>query len=142
MKRHLIPQEYVKELNENPCVEQATQWTVSFTVKFKEHAYEAYIGGKSMNEIFTEAGFDVKKLGRKRIDNFRRLLVEKSSDEARFSDKRKDKSLCSPPSTEAQLLKRIRELEHKNAYLEQENEFLKKIQDLEKEYGGKVAKRK
>ena len=95
-----------------------------------------------MNEIFTEAGVDVKKLGRKRIDNFRRLLVEKSSDEARFSDKRKDKSLCSPPSTEAQLLKRIRELEHKNAYLEQENEFLKKIQDLEKEYGGKVAKRK
>ena len=141
MKRHLIPQEYVKELNENPFIEQATRWTVSFTVKFKEHAYEAYIGGKSMNEIFTEAGFDVKKLGRKRIDNFRSKLIKKSSDEARFSDKRKDKNLCSPPSTEAQLLKKIRELEHKNAYLEQENEFLKKIQDAEKEYCGKVAKR-
>ena len=95
-----------------------------------------------MREIFEEAGFDVKMLGNKRIDNFQQLLMEKSKKDDSFADKRKDKSLQSPPSTKVQLQKRIRELEHLNAYLEQENEFLKKIQELEKVSAGKAAKRK
>jgi hypothetical protein len=40
------------------------------------------------------------------------------------------------------MAKRIRELEHRNAYLEQENEFLKKIRELEEAYDGKVGKQK
>ena len=40
------------------------------------------------------------------------------------------------------MAKRIRELEHRNAYLEQENDFLKKIQLLEKDCGKKAAKQK
>ena len=95
-----------------------------------------------MREIFTEAGFDVEKLGEKRIQNFRSHLMDKADDETGFADKRKEKSMQAPPSTEAQMMKRIRELEHRNAYLEQENEFLKKIQELEKTCGGKAAKRK
>ena len=95
-----------------------------------------------MREIFTEAGFDVEKLGEKRIQNFRSHLMEKADDEAGFADKRKEKSIQAPLSTEAQMMKRIRELEHRNAYLEQENDFLKKIQELEKACGGKAGKRK
>ena len=40
------------------------------------------------------------------------------------------------------MMKRIRELEHRNAYLEQENDFLKKIQELEKACVGKAGKQK
>ena len=141
MKR-LLSKEYVKELNEHRYVEKATEWTVNFTSEFKRLAYEEYCRGKSMREIFTEAGFDVGKLGEKRLSNFRNGLMQKASDEAGFADKRKDKSLQEPPGTEAQMMKRIRELEHRNAYLEQENEFLKKIQELEKECDGKAGKRK
>ena len=129
MKRYPLPKEYVKELNEHRYVEQATEWTVSFTAEFKQLAYDEYYRGKSMREIFTEAGFDVEKLGEKRIQNFRSHLMEKADDEAGFADKRKDKSLQSPPSTEAQMMRRIRELEHRNAYLEQENDFLKKFRN-------------
>ena len=142
MKRYPLPKEYVKELNENIYVERATEWTVSFTAEFKQLAYDEYYRGKSMREIFTEAGFDVEKLGEKRIQNFRSHLMEKADDEAGFADKRKEKSIQAPLSTEAQMMKRIRELEHRNAYLEQENDFLKKIQELEKACGGKAAKRK
>ena len=142
MNKHLLPKEYVEELNRHRYVENATEWTVSFTAEFKQLAYDEYYRGKSMREIFTEAGFDVEKLGNKRLQNFRCKLVKKASDEAGFADKRKDKSIQSPPSTEAQMMKRIRELEHRNAYLEQENEFLKKIQELEKGYSGKAGKRK
>ena len=61
MKRYPLPKEYVKELNEHRYVEQATEWTVSFTAEFKQLAYDEYYRGKSMREIFTEAGFDVEK---------------------------------------------------------------------------------
>ena len=142
MKRYPLSKAYVKELNEHPYVEKATEWTVSFTPEFKQLAYGEYHRGTSMREIFAEAGFDVDRIGTKRLENFREKLMRKAEEETGFADKRKDKSLQAPPSTEAQMMKRIRELEHRNAYLEQENEFLKKIQQLEEDYGGKAAKRK
>ena len=142
MKRYPMPKEFVKKLNENPNVESATEWTVSFTAEFKQKAYDEYYRGKSMREIFIEAGFDVDQLGMKRLENFRSLLMRKACEESGFKDKRRDKSQQPETSTEAQMMKRIRELEHRNAYLEQENDFLKKIQELEKACGGKAGKRK
>ena len=142
MKRYPMPKEFVKKLNENPNVESATEWTVSFTEAFKQQAYDEYYRGKSTREIFIEAGFDVEQLGTKRLENFRAQLMRKTDEESGFKDKRKDKSQQAEPSTEAQMMKRIRELEHRNAYLEQENDFLKKIQELEKACGGKAGKRK
>ena len=142
MKRYPLPKEYVKELNEHRYVEQATEWSVSFTAEFKQKAYDEYYRGKSMREIFTEAGFDVAKLGEKRLCNFRSQLMAKADEKTGFTDRRKEKTLQAPLSTEAQMMKRIRELEHRNAYLEQENDFLKKIQELEKACAGKAGKQK
>ena len=142
MKRYPLPKAYVEELKAHRYVESATEWTVSFTAEFKQLAYDEYYRGKSMREIFTEAGFDVAKLGEKRLRNFRNQLMAKADEQTGFADKRKDKSLQSPPSTEAQMMRRIRELEHRNAYLEQENDFLKIIQELEKACVGKAGKQK
>lgn len=142
MKRYPLPQAFVEELQAHPCVEKATPWSVTFTAEFKQLAYEEYMHGKSMREVFSRAGLDVQKLGAKRLENFRNHLMAKSTDAAGFADKRKDKHLQTPPGTEAQMMKRIRELEHRNAYLEQENDFLKKMQELEKAYDGKAGKRK
>ena len=142
MKRYPIAKEYVKELNEHKYVEKATDWTVSFTEEFKQLVYDEYYRGKSIAEIFSEAGFDVEKLGKKRLENFQAHLMRKAESENGFADKRRDKSKQAPMSTEAQMARRIRELEHRNAYLEQENDFLKKIQELEKACGGKAVKPK
>lgn len=141
-KNSPMPREQVRKLNENPNVKKATEWTVSFTTEFKELAYEEYCQGKSMKQIFAEAGFDIDDLGIYRIQNFRNKLIEKSSEENGFEDGRKLNGHKEVQSTEAQMAKRIRELEHRNAYLEQENDFLKKIQSLEEDYGKKAAKRK
>jgi len=142
MVRVTLPKEYVQKLNEHRYVENATEWTVTFTEEFKRKAYEEYTNGKSIRTIFTEAGFDVKILGTYRLQNFRNALVNKADEEAGFADKRKDRSLQAPLSTEAQMMKRIRELEHRNAYLEQELEFVKKIQSLEEKCAGKAEKQK
>ena len=95
-----------------------------------------------MREIFEEAGFDVSKLGKKRLENFRSKLISKVDSGGGFEDKRINSSRKEAQSTEAQMAKRIRELEHRNAYLEQENEFLKKIRELEEAYDGKAGKQK
>ena len=141
-KRKSIPKELVRKLNENANVKKATEWSVSFTEEFKKHAYDEYCSGKPMKRIFTEAGLDVDALGSYRIQNFRNKLIEKASEENGFEDGRKSNRRKEAQSTEAQMAKRIRELEHRNDYLEQENEFLKKIQELEKDCGKKAAKQK
>lgn len=141
-QRILIPTEYVIELQKNPYVQKATEWSVTFTPEFKQIAYTEYRNGKSMRQIFTENGFDVKIIGEKRIQNFRNKLMSKAERDGNFDDSRKSNGHKEPQSTEAEMAKRIRELEHRNAYLQQENDFLKKIQLLEKEYGSKAGKRK
>jgi len=132
MKRYPMPKEFVKELNENPYVLKATEWTVSFTAEFKQFAYDEYYKGKSTKEIFTEAGFDCEKLGDKRLQNFRSKIMEQSERECGFEDQRKYNSRKEAQSNQAQLEKKIKQLEHRLAYLEQENDFLKKIQEAEK----------
>jgi len=127
-----MPKEFVKELNENPYVLKATEWTVSFTAEFKQFAYDEYYKGKSTKEIFTEAGFDCEKLGDKRLQNFRSKIMEQSERECGFEDQRKYNSRKEAQSNQAQLEKKIKQLEHRLAYLEQENDFLKKIQEAEK----------
>ncbi len=138
-KRSPMPKDYVQKLQKHPYVAKATEWTVSFTPEFKKIAYEEYYSGKSMREIFTDAGFDVEILGTKRLNNFRNALFEKAEKEIGFEDGRKNNCRREAQSTEAQMAKRIRELEHRNAYLEQENEFLKKIQSVEKDYARKAG---
>ena len=139
MKRYPLEKEFVRELNEHKCVEHATEWNVVFTEEFKKHAYDEYYRGKSTNEIFTEAGLNTEKLGTKRLANFRCSVMNGADKETGFADKRKDKSKQAPQSTEAQMAKRIRELEHRITYLEQENDFLKKIRSVEEAYGGKAG---
>ena len=139
MRRYPLSKELVEELSKHSCIEHATEWNVIFTEEFKRHAYEEYYRGKSTREIFAQAGLDAEKLGRKRLENFRRSVMNSADRETGFADKRRDKSKQAPPSTEAQMAKRIRELEHQVTYLEQENDFLKKIRSVEEAYGGKVG---
>lgn len=102
-------------------------------------AYDEYCSGKSMRQIFADAGFDVEAIGSKRLQNFRSKLFEKAETEAGFEDGRKNNSRKEAQSTEAQMAKRIRELEHRVTYLEQENDFLKKIRSVEKGCSGKAG---
>lgn len=134
-----LPKEYAEVLKEHPYVEKVTACTIIFTPAFKRIAYEEYCSGKSMQEIFRDAGFDVETLGKKRLSNFRNMLLEKAETNPEFEDQRRNNCRREAQSTEAQMAKRIRELEHRNAYLEQENEFLKKIRSAEKDSGGKAA---
>lgn len=88
--------------------------------------------GKPITEIFEEAGFDVEMLGKKRLENFRARLEKEAEREEGFADLRTNNSRQESRSSEAMQKARIKHLEHRIAYLEQENDFLKKIQEAAK----------
>ena len=137
MNRNIIPDEYVEELKKHCYVQAASAWSVSFAPEFKQLAYNEYIRGKSIREIFTEAGFNIGILGTSRLQNFRNDVVSRGSKNIGFENERASKT----PLTEEQMLKKLRALEHRVAYLEQENDVLKKIRSAEKASAGKAAKR-
>ena len=70
MSTRLLPQAYVKALQEHIYVKYASQRTVNFTSEFKQFAYDELHKGKTIRDIFLEADFDVEKLGQKRLENF------------------------------------------------------------------------
>lgn len=132
MSTRLLPQAYVKELREHIYVKFASQRVVNFTSEFKQLAYDELHKGKTMREIFTEAGFDTEKLGQKRLENFQANIEKAAQREDGFADKRSENHRQEAQTDEAKLLKRLRQLEHQVAYLQQENDFLKKIDEAEK----------
>ena len=132
MSTRLLSQAYVKELREHIYVKNATQRVVNFTSEFKQLAYDELHKGKNMREIFTEAGFDVEKLGQKRLDNLQACIEKAAQREDGFADRRSNNHRHEAQTDEAKLLKRLRQLEHQVAYLQQENDFLKKIEEAEK----------
>lgn len=132
MSTRLLPKAYVKELEEHVYVKYASQRTVKFTSEFKQFVYNELHKGKTIREIFTEVGFDVEKLGQKRLDNFQLRLEKEAQREEGFEDKRSGNCRQEAQSDEANLLKRLKQLEHQVEYLQQENDFLKKIDEVEK----------
>lgn len=141
MVKYRFSPESVKQLQEHPYVEYASAEVVRFTAEFKQLAYDQYVGGKNMREIFEQAGFDVEMLGSKRLANFRAALMREFDRTGRFTDMRAKRER-QEPSTEAQLARRIRELEHTVTYLSQENAFLKKISEAQQASGAKGKGRK
>lgn len=131
MSKKLLTREQIKKLEENPYVKSATSRVITFTPEFKKWAYDQMHYGKPINQIFEEAGFDLAVVGKKRMENFRARLEKISEREEGFADLRSNNHRHEAQSTEAQLMKRLRQLEHQVAYLQQENDFLKKIQEAE-----------
>ena len=113
-------------------MKSATQRVVTFTPEFKQYAYDELHKGKTTREIFTEVGFDVEKLGSKRLENFQTRLEKEAEREEGFADRRSGNHRQEAQTDETKLLKRLKQLEHQVAYLQQENDFLKKIEEAEK----------
>ena len=141
MSTRLLTQEDVDKLKKNPYVASATVRNIRFTAEFKELAYDELCKGKSIREIFDEAGFDREVIGERRMINFRVGVERSAKREEGFADQRTNNSRQEAQSEEAKLAAKVRRLEHRLAYLEQENDFLKKIQEAEKAGGSKCRRK-
>lgn len=116
----------------NPYVKSASSKAITYTEEFRAYFVSEYEAGRTPTEILRSCGFDVKALGRERIDNISRRFRKMSKREEGFIDKRKDSA--GRPSTKSLTSdEQIARLQHQVKYLKQENEFLKKINFLDRQ---------
>ena len=126
-------QQYI--LSQNKNVKKVTDKSITYSDDFKLHAVKEIFNGKSPNQIFKESDFNLELLGcdipTQCINRWRKLYSE-HGDLGLKGEKRglhNNKSLkCSSDSLED----RLAQAEAKIAYLEMENEFLKKLDELER----------
>jgi len=119
MSKKLFNSEEIKILKSNPNVATVTSRSIQYTDEFRIKALEEYNGGKSARKIFSENGLPVEIIGIDRIRGF----FQRLSDEERREGK--------PKARYDSYERQIKKLERRITYLQQENEFLKKIRGLE-----------
>lgn len=119
MSNKLFSNEEVEYLRQNPNVKSVTNRRVEFTEEFRARAKKEYDSGKSGLKIFADNGLSKEILGIVRIHGFfDRLSNPKQSIKANSVVNKNEPQ------------KQIKSLEHEIMYLRQENEFLKKIQQM------------
>jgi hypothetical protein len=125
MGKNYFTKEQQQKLLENPYIEKVSEKAITYTQEFKERFAEEYRSGKMPSQILIDMGIDPLILGKRRKDG---LVVTMKKCERRpegFEDLRKVN--CGRPSVkDLSSDEKIKQLEQKVAYLKQENEFLKK----------------
>ena len=115
------------ELEKNPCIFKVLNSNVEYTEEFKQKSlYEHNEYGKSAKEIFTEAGIpdwlNVAGYAKSCIKRWK-----KQQKHPNLQNRGRPKAEPNKPISEMSL----EELRKRVAYLELENEFLKKLEPLE-----------
>ena len=138
MARKPLSNKEIAELLRNPFVDRITpSGSIHYTPEFKRMAYESMMNGIPMRRFFEEHGFSAAVLGETRIYSFTRNLRTRTRDEDDFTDHRasngRRKKGSSRSLQEMTLEEQVEQLRHELAYARQELEFLKKIQEAERE---------
>ena len=116
----------------NQYVEKVSETTITYTQEFRERFAMEYATGKFPSVILSECGFDHKMLGKKRQNGIVRRMKANVQRPEGLSDKRKESS-GRPRTRGLTDAEKIQRLEHQVRYLKQENEFLKKIEFLDRQ---------
>lgn len=118
----------IKSLEQNLNVLAVLPNKILYTQEFKEKAMQEYALGKTARQIFIEAGFNLSEISH--IPDYASRILSKwrkakSQNNIHFSPKEKRKEKQSD----------YQKMKARLEYLEAENEFLKKLSALCKEYG-------
>lgn len=135
-KRKLYTEFEIKQLEGNPNVLHVTEKSLTFSPAFKLAAVRAYQAGQTPMEIFIEAGLDVEKFN---LDKPKHSLKRWRDTyavlgEAGLLEERRGKTSPGRPSTkELTTGEKLKRAEAKIKLLEAENDFLKKLDALERQ---------
>ena len=127
--RRTYSKEQIAQLLKNPCVWNVSKKLVSYTYEFKKRALDLYARGIKPNDIWKQAGFDVR-IWRKQyfgetIKDWKRIVKRRGLEGlTRPSGVQADGGYKIARSPEAD---RVRRLELQVQYLEEENAFLAKL---------------
>lgn len=134
MTKKIFTNQQQAQLKLNPYVKNVSAKAITYTKEFKGFFIDEYDKGKMPSEIFLEAGFDIEALGltriRKASNRWRAAYQEHGL--IGLEDARKNAS-GRPLERELSLEEKYARLEAKLNLVEAENEFLKKLDQLERQ---------
>jgi hypothetical protein len=125
-----------KLLENNPNVSHISEQNISYKPEFKEKAVQENLAGKGPMDIFLEHGFDLKIIGSEKpkecLKRWRRSY-EMHGNEGFYTELRGKGSTGRPSSKELTMEEKLKKAEARIAFLEMENDFLKKLEELERQ---------
>jgi transposase len=125
----------IREIEENASVLHVSERSIAYQPAFKLAAVMAYQKGKAPTEIFKEAGFNMDIIGRQNpkrcLKRWRHLFV--SQGETGLLEDRRGKGSTGRPIVDLTVEKKLEQAEARIKLLEAENDFLKKLEALEKQ---------
>ena len=143
MPRNYFTDEQIEELNKSGYVSKISKANVSFTEDFKIKYLNLLNSGLTPHIALRELGINPKTLRKKRIDNLTSRVKEFSKRSEGFARK-KNSSTGKPRKKKTPNFENDKQaLEYYKEYslkLEQELEFVKKIQALEEKQNSSRAK--
>lgn len=132
MGKNHFTEDQVNELRKNPYIEKVSLKTITYTKEFKERFESEYRSGKLPSQILADMGIDQKVLGSRRKNSIvQRIKMYELRPEG-CEDTRKNNS-GRPSTKQLSDTEKIKRLDQKIEYLKQENEFLKKNIQLDRE---------
>lgn len=125
----------VRHIENNPNVLHVSERSLTYQPVFKIAAVKAYHEGKTPMEIFIEAGFNLDIIGRDNptrcIKRWRQIFASKG--EIGLLEDGRGKNSTGRPLAEHSIEKRLAQAEARIKFLEAENDFLKKLEALERQ---------
>jgi len=133
MSKKIFSDREVSRLAKNKNILKISNKSITYTFEFKRKFINEYKLGKLPRIIFEEAGLDVEILGNRRIETAsnRWRKAFKKRGELGLKDSRKGSS-GRPSTRELTDSEKIKRLEAQIEYLKIENEFLKKLDEIER----------
>ncbi|SDO12558.1 hypothetical protein SAMN05421677_14021 [Halobacillus aidingensis] len=125
-----------RELESNPNVIKVSDRSITYSPDFKVTAVKENIEGKGPYQIFLEYGFDMSIIGSKKpnqcIKRWRETF-QKYGEDGFYTERRGKGATGRPSSKELSTEEKLKKAEARIAYLEAEVDFVKKLDELERQ---------
>lgn len=135
MSKIIFNTSQIKQLEVNPNIIHVTERSITYHPDFKMKAVMEYLKGKGPNQIFLEHGFDLAIIGSEKpkqcLNRWRRTF-EQYGEAGLRTERRGIGSTGRPSSIVQSVVERLKKAEARIKFLEAENEFLKKLDELER----------
>lgn len=125
----------VRQIEINPNVLHVSERSLAYQPAFKIAAVKAHQEGKTPTEIFREAGFNLDIIGRDNpkscLKRWRKIFASRG--ETGLLEDGRGKGSTGRPVAEQSIEKKLAQAEARIKLLEAENDFLKKLDALERQ---------
>lgn len=136
MSKIIFNENQMKMLDNNSNVDHVSERSISYTPDFKMKAVKENLNGKGPAQIFIEHGFDLQMIGSEKpkqcLKRWRKTFKE-FGEEGFLTERRGKGSSGRPVSKPLTVEASLKKAEARIKYLEAELEFLKKLDELERQ---------